>query len=54
MSSYFLDADPDDNWIQFDGINEIGEDIGYSSEDVYMSDNDSPMLDGANLADING
>ena len=43
MSSYFLDADRDDNWTQFDGIKEIGEDIGYSSEDIYMSDDDSPM-----------
>ena len=54
VSSYFLDADPDDDWIQFDGIKEIGEDIGYSSEDIYMSDDDSPMSDSANLADISG
>ena len=43
MSSYFLDTDPDDDWTQFHGIKEIGEDIGYSSEDIYMSNDDSPM-----------
>ena len=49
-----MDANPDDDWIQFDSIKEIGEDIGYSSEDIYMSDNDSPVSDSANLADISG
>ena len=47
MSSYFLYANHDDDWIQFDGIKEIGEDIGYISEDIYMSDDDSPMSDSA-------
>ena len=54
LSSYFLDADPDDDWVQFDGIKDIGEDIGYNSEDIYMSDDYSPMSDSANLVDISG
>ena len=30
------------------------DDVGYSSEDIYMSDDESQMSDGANMADING
>ena len=52
MSSYFSNADPDDDWTQLDGVKEFSEDIDYNSEDIYMSDNDSPMSDSANLADI--
>ena len=52
MSSYFSNADPDDDWTQLDGVKEFSEDIEYNSEDIYMSNDDSPMSDSANLADI--
>ena len=42
MYLYFSDADPDDDWIQVEGIKKLGEDIGYLSDDIYMSDDDSP------------
>ena len=54
MSSYFLDADPDDDWTCMDGVKEMVKDVGYSGEDIYMSDDESPMLDSANMADIRG
>ena len=54
MSSYFSDADPDEDQICVEGIDELDQDIGYLSDDIYMSDDDSPMSDSANLADISG
>ena len=52
ISLYFLDADPDDDWIRVDGIDELSEDIGYLSDDIYMSNDDSLMSDSANFTDI--
>ena len=43
VSSYFSDADPDKDWIRVEGIDELDEDVGYLSDDIYMSDDDSPI-----------
>ena len=52
MSSYFSDADPNEDWVKFDGVKEIDEDNRYNSEDIYMSDDELSTSDSANLADI--
>ena len=54
LSTYFSDEDSEDDWEAEWEANakEHEKDIGYTSDDIYIADDESPMSHSDNFADI--
>ena len=52
LSTYFSDKDSEDEWEDKEDTKEHEKDIGYRSDDIYISDDESPMSHSDNFADI--